>query len=265
MFLPFSLLLTAHAAPYAHPAGWTAEAPEGWQPTATDGERVVFVHADGLRSVITNVTFADWPTTRAELGKPIDLGGGVQLVPTAPPTERDGAVRTTYTVPASPQPLLGVSEARPLDGGRVLVLLAFSPASAADGLGDVVHALSNSVRAPLPPADAANGWSRFLRDTHWVQLYTASGYSERHDLWLCPNGTYRRHDDLGGFSLNGVSGGAATDARGTWQVVGTVSGPGQLSLLAQDGTRTVATVVRDGDAVKVEGTRWLRAGTADCP
>lgn len=265
MLLSFLLLLTASAAPYAHPAGWTAAVPDGWQATAEDGERVVLVHADGARSVIASLTFADWATTRAELSRPIDLGGGVLLAPAGPPTERDGSVRVAYTVPASPTPLSGVSEARPLGDGRVVVLLAFAPTSASEGLADVVHALSASIRVPAVAADAPNGWSAYLRNTHWVQLYTASGYSERHDLWLCPNGTYRRHDDLGGFSLNGVSGGAATDARGTWQVVGTVSGPGQLSLLAQDGTRTVATVVRDGDAVKVEGTRWLRAGAADCP
>jgi hypothetical protein len=264
MLLALATLVHAHAGPYTHPAGWTATLPEGWSLTANDGQRAVFVHADGVRSVIATVTFANWATTRAELSNPIDLGGGVQLVPTGPPREADGAVHATYTVPASVQPLSGFTEARALDADRVAVLIGFAPTERVGDLADVVHALAASVRAPRIEPDAPNSWSAYLRDTHWVQLYTGSGYSERHDLWLCANGTYRRHDDLGGFSMDGTSGGAATDSAGTWQVAGSVAGPGQLGLRADDGTHAVVGLTRDGDAVRVEGVRWLRAGPADC-
>lgn len=66
-------------------------------------------------------------------------------------------------------------------------------------------------------SEAASRWQTLLRGKHLLYLYTASGFSERTDIYLCPSGSFFYRSDSSSLSNNG-SGVVGASSDGSWKV-----------------------------------------------
>lgn len=82
-------------------------------------------------------------------------------------------------------------------------------------------------------SEAASQWQTLLRGKHLLYLYTASGFSERTDIYLCPSGKFFYRSDSSSLSNNG-SGVVGASSDGDWKI--SPGGGGSLILRFGNGT-----------------------------
>jgi hypothetical protein len=86
-------------------------------------------------------------------------------------------------------------------------------------------AIANSVRFAKPTASSSGVFASMLKGKQLLYLYTASGFSERKDIYLCSSGEFYQSTDMGGFNPNDSgdsSFGSRRASHGTWSVDGTI-------------------------------------------
>lgn len=102
-------------------------------------------------------------------------------------------------------------------GGGVLVVAFSDTANNEEGLRSAFRIAGSVAFARPQESEAGAQWEAFFRGKHLLYLYTASGYSERKDIYLCPSGKFFFRGDASSLSNNG-SAAVGSDADGSWKV-----------------------------------------------
>lgn len=121
----------------------------------------------------------------------------------------------------------------PFGGG--LLIVAFSDAANSQNAFEQGLKISKSVVFSKPVAsELVSQLQNLFRGKHLLYLYTASGFSERTDIYLCPSGSFIYRTDSSSLSANG-SGITAANADGNWKIV-TLGSNASLFLQFNNGT-----------------------------
>jgi hypothetical protein len=141
--------------------------------------------------------------------------------------------------------------------GTGVAIAALSDEKNANSAFETAIAISKSVQFEKPPEGASGPFAAQLKGKHLLFLYTASGYSERKDIYLCASGAFYQSNDLGGFNPNDsgdASMGIRGSAHGTWSITGN-----SLTLNFSSGGTTRYTVTKRsaGNEVGLNGQRFF--------
>ena len=189
--------------------------------------------------------------------------------------ERDG-----LTLVGEPQAITGGRHFRTTKDGLIIdTFVVFSPngggamavalAKGEDALTafNTANAIANSFLFTKPKVSAVAGQVRnALAGKHLLFLYTASGYSERKDIYLCASGTFYQSTNMGGFSpgdVDGPSFGASGGKSGSWSI----SPNGQKLMLRfqQGGTAEYQLTARQAsNEIGMNGQRWFVKAQNQC-
>lgn len=103
----------------------------------------------------------------------------------------------------------------PFGGGTLVVAFSDKQNNQKGFQGALKIAQSVSFTKPQT-SETANQWQTFLRGKHLLYLYSASGFSERTDIYLCSSGEFVYQSDSSSLSNNG-SGAVGANSDGTWK------------------------------------------------
>jgi hypothetical protein len=107
-------------------------------------------------------------------------------------------------------------------GGGVVIVGLSDEKNATDSFDSGV-AIANSVRFASPTVSSNGPFVSLLKGRQLLYLYTASGFSERKDIYLCSSGEFYQSTDMGGFNPNDSgdgSFGSRRSSHGMWSVNG---------------------------------------------
>lgn len=250
-----TLLLVASAAAQtklgSEAEGYSFTMPRGWlSESSADG----FAVGNPAKTIVIAVkghTYANFQAFAAEanlerdgltlVGEPKAITGGYHFR-----TTKDGLIIDTFVVFS------------PNGGGGLAVGFAKGPEAVT--AYNTAAAIANSFVFTKPKVSAAAGQVRnALSGKHLMFLYTASGYSERKDIYLCSAGTFYQSTNMGGFSPGDVGGpsfGASGGKTGQWSI----SPNGQKLILRfqQGGTTEYQLTARGANnEIGMNGQRWF--------
>lgn len=246
------------------PGGLSLFPPPGWSAQGSDGNRTVLAGPDGQSLVIASLDEGVLQQAVAELRSSIDLGDGIILDPLEVPSVKEGIHANRFTVRGAPSPTLGSIMIREISPGRTLTLIALVPSAGSDAVQATLSQLMTTFEIGAPRAQATSEWERQLRGRYLVKFYSGNGYSEKHELWLCSNGSFMKRVDGGGFTTGVASGAFEGGLTGTWRAQGLLSGAGELTLSTSDGDILRYTLRQASDGVLIDGERWLRGENNQC-
>lgn len=246
------------------PGGLSLFPPQGWASQGSEGNRTAILGPDGQSVIIASLDDGVLQQAVAELGGSIDLGDGVILDPVGAPSVNGGIHSNRYTVRGAPSPTLGSIMIREISGGRTLTLMALVPSSGSDAAQAVLNQLMTTFEVSATAPQTTSEWERQLRGRYLVKFFSGNGYSEKHELWLCSNGSFAKRVDGGGFTAGVASGAFEGGLTGTWRAQGRLSGSGELILSTSDGDVLRYTLRETTDGVLIDGDRWLRGENTQC-
>lgn len=230
--------------------GYSFTVPRGWlSESSADG----FAVGNPIKTIVIAVkghTYANFQAFAADanlerdgltlVGEPKEITGGYYFR-----TTKDGLIIDSFVVFSS-------------NGGALAV--GFAKGSDAVTSLNTASAIANSFVFTKPKVSAVAGQVRnILAGKHLMFLYTASGYSERKDIYLCSSGTFYQSTNKGGFSPGDVGGpsfGASGGKTGTWSI----SANGQKLLLRfqQGGSAEYQLTARGANnEIGMNGQRWF--------
>jgi hypothetical protein len=230
------------------PAGWKSQqSDEGFGLVNAAQTIVIAVKAHNYANFDAFAADANLERDGLELvGKVQDLSGGKVL----------------RTVKRTPQGTVVIDTSvlfSPHGGGTVVVALS-NETNAEEAFNKSVQ-IAQTVRFFKPQeSDVATQWQKALSGKHLLYLYTASGYTERKDIYLCASGTFYQGSDAGGFNPNDSgdgSFGARSSKSGTWKVA--ARGGLKLILQFQNGATAEYAITRRqaGNEVGLNGQRFF--------
>ena len=117
--------------------------------------------------------------------------------------------------------------------------------------------IAKSVTFTKPQVSAVTSqWQTLLRGKHLTYFYTASGFSERTDIYLCPSGGFLYRSDTSSLSNSG-SGVVGANSDGRWEI--SPSGGGSLTLRFGNGTVRHYRISRRqaGNEIGLNGNRYF--------
>lgn len=194
---------------FAAPAGWKSKASEEGFGLVNPAETIILaVKAHNYQNFAAFAADANLERDGLELiGKPQDITDG----------------STFRTLKKTPNGRLVIDTCvlfSPHGGGAVIV--AFSDEANSAAAFETGLSVAKSIRFVKPQQSTAGTQSQSaLSGKHLLYLYTASGYTERKDIYLCASGGFYQSTDLGGFTPNESGGGSFGSQRskhGTWKV-----------------------------------------------
>ncbi len=253
--------------------GATFTVPAGWTAAGTEDPSIVALSPNNGVVVIATTKPATLSSAQRDLGLPMDLGGGITLTPVGTVATLGNMLTGTYFVGGGGPGMQAIVMTRVDPGGTSLSLIAFGMPEL---LPSVKSSLSQAVNAarfvavtqPAAVAVAAvastgSGWANYLRGNYLVRLYTGSGYSEKEELWLCSDGSYRYASDMGGYG-GGFSAAGASSRSGVWSARNEMSQAGALVLQRADGVVSELRVTGGEDGLYLNGTQWFRGDNELC-
>jgi hypothetical protein len=238
--------------------------PQGWRPVPANPGATVLAGPDGESLIIVSVDEGLLEMAVAELADSIDLGDGVMLDPVASPTRSGQTHSNRFTVRGAVLPTVASVMIRDVGAGRTVSLIGLAPATGASGLQTALNQLMTSLTVGRAPPQSASGWGAQLKGRYLVRFYSGNGYSEKHELWLCSNGSFLKRVDGGGFTQGVASGAFAGGLDGTWTAQGSPPGAGQLVLSTRDGQVLRYTLQSRSDGIGIDGERWMRGDNERC-
>lgn len=246
--------------------GLTLPVPAGWRGQAADGTRAVLVTPDGNNLLIAALQDIGGSSVQAELSNTIDAGDGILLHPTGTPRAELGGHSNEFSVTGSATAVRASVIARVLPDGRALAVIAIGSVDTYGTLLDGQRAVFRGARAGRSAVSqaGAGSWTSELAGRYLVKIFNGNGYSERHELWLCSDGSFAYAMDGGGFTSGVASGGFASNLQGAWRATGAATGAGTLTLDATDGTRIEYTARPGNDGIYLNGERWMRGDNTRC-
>ncbi|MCA1625313.1 MAG: hypothetical protein LC768_14035 [Acidobacteria bacterium] len=150
----------------------------------------------------------------------------------------------------------------PYGGGTLIV--AFSEKDDNQKRFQAALQIAKSVTFTKPQiSEAASQWQTLLRGKHLLYLYTASGFSERTDIYLCSSGAFFYRSDSSSLSNNG-SGIVGTNSDGNWKI--SSNGGGSLILQFGNGTVREYKISRRqaGNEIGLNGNRYFVQTQNEC-
>jgi len=238
--------------------------PGGWSPVPANPGATVLAGPDGESLIIVSVDEGLLEMAVAELAGSVDLGDGVVLDPVDNPTKRGQVHSNRFTVRGAISPMVASVMIRDVGAGRTVSLIGLAPATGASGLQTALNQLMTSLTVGRPPAQSASGWGAQLKGRYLVKFYSGNGYSEKHELWLCSNGSFLKRVDGGGFTQGVASGVFAGGLNETWTAQGSPPGAGQRVLSTSDGQVLRYTLQSRPDGIGIDGERWMRGDNERC-
>lgn len=268
--MPFVAILalvfagSAAAAALDLSAGVTLTVPDGWRGAVADATTASLVGPDGDSTIIVSIRPATPTEVEGQLTGPIDLGRGIVLAPMGQPQTEGEDRFADFTVTGTAKPARAVVRIRTLAGGRAFALVGIVPVAAVPELRAVQGQIMASAQFRVPVEAASSSWTAYLRGRYLVRLYSGNGYSEKHELWLCSDGSFASAMDGGGFTAGVASGAFGSNSNGTWVAAGEVTGAGIITLMRTDGQRGELRAEMTGDNFTLNGERWLRGDNNRC-
>lgn len=248
--------------------GLTLTLPTGWRGSlAADGVTFAMESDSGGGYMVVTGDVMTEAEARAQLAAPVDLGGGVTLTP-AGPIEQVGAghLTATFGVQGAGADYDGFVDVRLTASGLGLAFILLSPPDASDAHLESMRAFAFSlgVTEPVTQPEGSDDWEPFLRGLYLVKYFTATGYTESRELWLCTDGSFFFNGQGGGFG-GGASGAVQTLGGGRWSATGS-GATGTLFLEWADGDRSSWPLEYDYEQnrVFVNGERMLRGENERC-
>jgi len=102
-------------------------------------------------------------------------------------------------------------------GGGTLVVAFCETANHEEGFQAGLRVAESIAFTKRETSNAESQWQTVLRGKHLLYLYTANGFSERRDIYLCPSGEFYFHSDALSNSSIG-SGVLASNSDGRWKI-----------------------------------------------
>lgn len=238
-------------------SGYDFVVPAGWKSQQSDEGFGLVNAAQTIVIAVKTHNYASFEAFAAEanlerdglelVGKVQDLSGGGKVFRTVKRTPQ-GTVVIDTSVLFSPH------------GGGVAVVALSSETNAEEAFKKSVQ-IAQTVRFFKPQeSDVATQWQKALSGKHLLYLYTASGYTERKDIYLCASGAFYQGSNAGGFNQNDSgdgSFGAHSGKSGTWKV--SARGGLKLILQFQNGATAEYTITRRqaSNEVGLNGQRFF--------
>jgi hypothetical protein len=243
--------------------------PSGWRGSLSpDGESFVLESEAGGGYLLVIGDEISEAEARQQLASPMDLGGGVVLTPSGAVRDvASGHLTANYSVSGAQTEFVGMVDVRLTQSGLGVAFILLSPPGAAEThLGSMREfAFSLGVtEQTLQSAGGDDAWEPFLRGLYLARYYTATGYTESTELWLCSNGTFYYDSQGGGFG-GGASGAVQATDGGRWSATG-AGATGSLLLEWSNGERSSMSLEYDYEQnrVFVNGDRMLRGENERC-
>ena len=148
-------------------------------------------------------------------------------------------------------------------GGGMLIVSFTEKVNNQQGFKAGLH-IARSVTFTKPQlSEAASRWQTLLSGKRLTYLYTASGFSERTDIYLCESGRLIYRSDSSSLSNNG-SGAVGASSHGTWEI--SPGGGGSLILQFGDGTTRQYKISRRqaGNEIGLNGNRYFVQNQNEC-
>jgi len=243
--------------------------PAGWKGSLSpDGESFVLQSDAGGGYLVVIGDEISEAEARQQLAEPMDLGGGVVLTPAGAVQDvASGHLSADYSVSGAQTEYVGMVDVRLTQAGLGVAFILLSPPAAAETHLESMREFAFSLGVTEQTVQSAGGddaWEPFLRGLYLARYYTATGYTESTELWLCSNGVFYYDSQGGGFG-GGASGAVQTTSGGQWSATG-AGATGTLMLQWSNGQRSSMPLEYDYEQnrVFVNGERMLRGGNERC-
>ncbi|HEX9728273.1 MAG TPA: hypothetical protein VGA37_07210 [Gemmatimonadales bacterium] len=243
--------------------------PAGWRGRLSpDGESFVLESEGGGGYLVVIADEMTETEARQQLAESMDLGGGIVLTPTGAVSEvASGHLSASYAVSGAQSEFVGTVDVRLTRAGLGVAFILLSPPPAAAGHLDAMREFAFSLGVMQQTAQSAGGndeWEPFLRGLYLARYYTATGYTESTELWLCGDGRFSYNSEGGGFG-GGASGAAQSTGGGRWSASG-AGKTGTLLLQWANGEQSSMSLEYDYEQnrVFVNGERMLRGQNERC-
>lgn len=243
--------------------------PSGWRGgLSPDGERLELQSDVGVGYMLVIADEMTEAAARQQLAAPVDLGDGVVLTPTGAVQQvASGHLSADYSVSGAQTELVATADIRLTQTGLGVAFIVLSPPAAAETQREQMRELAFSLGVAEPAVQSGGGndeWEPFLRGLYLARYYTATGYTESTELWLCSNGVFYYDSQGGGFG-GGASGAAQSTGGGQWSATG-AGRTGTLVLQWSNGERSTMALEYDyeNNRVFVNGDRMLRGNNERC-
>ena len=243
--------------------------PSGWRGSLSpDGEAFVLESEVGggyLVVIGDEITEAE---ARQQLAAPMDLGDGIVLTPAGAVQEvASGHLTSSYSVSGAQSEFVGMVDVRLTQAGLGVAFILLSPPPEAQGHLEAMREFAFSLGVAEQTVQSAGGndeWEPFLRGLYLARYYTATGYTESTELWLCSDGVFYYDSQGGGFG-GGASGAAQSTGGGRWSATG-AGRTGTLLLQWSNGERSSMALEYDYEQNRtfVNGERMLRGQNERC-
>jgi hypothetical protein len=250
-------------------SGLTLTLPAGWR-GALSGDASSFVmeseSGGGYLVVLADqLTEAD---ARTQLGQPVDLGGGVTLMPSGEIREiATGHLSAGFAVSGAAAEMVATVDVRLTQSGLGVAFVLLSPPASAESHTSSMREFALSLGVTEASAQATHGgdeWEPYLRGRYLARFFTRTGYTESAELWLCSDGSFWLNDQSGGFG-GGASGAFQRLGGGQWSATG-AGANGTLHIRWSDGNALTWPLEYDydQDRLYINGERFLRGENERC-
>ena len=249
--------------------GLTLTLPAGWRGSLSpDGESFLLESEAGGGYMVVIGDQATEAEARQQLTEPVDLGGGVVLTPNSAVQDvASGHLTSSYSVSGAQSEFVATVDVRLTQAGLAVAFVLLSPAAAAGGHLEAMREFAFSLGVTEATAQSGAGgdeWEPFLRGAYLAKYFTATGYTESFELWLCSDGVFYYNGQSGGFG-GGASGAAQATDGGRWSASG-AGQTGTLMLEWSNGERSSWALEYDYEQNRtfLDGDRWLRGDNERC-
>ncbi|MEX2528578.1 MAG: hypothetical protein WEA09_13180 [Gemmatimonadota bacterium] len=243
--------------------------PSGWRGRLSpDGESFILESETGDGYMVVLAEELSEAEARRQMSEPVDLGGGVTLIPDGAPQEvASGHLTAPYTVRGPPTEFLGTVDVRLTRTGLGVVFILLSPPPLAPAQQEAMREFAFSLGVEAPTVQASGGndaWEPFLRGMYLARYFTRTGYTESTELWLCSGGVFHYNSQGGGFG-GGASGAAQSTGGGRWSATG-AGATGTLVLTWGNGEQSSMGLRYDyeNSRVYVDGEHMLQGNNERC-
>lgn len=258
---------SAHTLVESSPLGVAFTIPEGWigmWPSGTETFVLETLQQD-LTLILVFDTFSQSNIVEM-MAEPIPLGEGIYLMPNATPTNQATHYENSYDVQGAGQLLDAFIAARTIRDGLSLASMLLGSTLTDKAIQQTVALTTTmDVREPraIPLDPNAQSWQQYMQGRYIVRYYTGSGYREKHEMWLCSDGSFATNFNSGGYSMDGFSGAFGDNTIGRWEAQGSINQVGILQLTYNNGERN-SYQIELHDSLFLNGTKWLRGDNERC-
>jgi len=245
--------------------GISAKIPVGFKGILPQGSQFFLLSSPqnqfGFISVM--ITELNEQQALAQMSNPIEIESGIFLEPEDLPVSKKNILSGNYQTVINEMPMQSSIKTVIGGYGRSIVVISVYTAENKGFFEKAANLFVNSLKIYKPKQAEKkqaekNSWFKQISGQQLVNFYTSSGFSEKHQLFLCSNGSFSENFDGGGATQLGS--GFYQDAKnGKWTVNGNT-----LSLIYQDGGKVTYTMSFIGESLHLNGKKYFRTKNEYC-